>query len=65
MVSLFFREAPFLLFLYHSYYQQITPTPKQIKVEITTHLIPLLKQVIFIQKSTSNHLQNKDFHHRF
>ena len=58
MVSLFLREAPFLLFLYHSYYQQITPTPKQIKVEIITHLIPLSKQVSFIQKSTSNNLQN-------
>ena len=65
MVSLFFREAPFLLFLYHSYYQQITPTHKQIKVEITTHFTPLSKQVSFIQKSTSNNLQNKDFKHRF
>ena len=65
MVSLFLREAPFLLFLYHSHYQQITPTPKQIKIEITTHFTPLLKQVSFIQKSTSNHLQNKDFQHRF
>lgn len=65
MVSLFLREAPFLLFLYHSYYQQIAPTYKQIKVEITTPLTPLLKQVSFIQKSTSNHLQNKDFQHCF
>ena len=65
MVPLFLREAPFLLFLYHSYYQQITPTPKQIKVETTTHFTPLSKQVSFIQKSTSNNLQNKDFQHRF
>lgn len=65
MVSLFLREAPFLLFLYHSYYQQITPIYKQIKIEITTHITPLLKQVSFIQKSTSNNLQNKDFQHRF
>lgn len=65
MVSLFLREAPFLLFLYHSYYQQITPTSKQIKVEMITHFTPLLKQISFIQKSTSNHLQNKDFQHRF
>ena len=65
MVPLFLREAPFLLFLYHSYYQQITPTPKQIKVETTTHFTPLSKQVSFIQKSTSNNLQNNDFQYRF
>ncbi len=65
MVSLFLREAPFLLFLYHSYYQQITPIYKQIKVETITHFTPLSKQVNFIQKSTSNNLQNKDFQHRF
>lgn len=65
MVPLFLREAPFLLCLYHSYYQQITPIYKQIKIEITTHITPLLKQVSFIQKSTSNNLQNKDFQHRF
>ncbi len=65
MVPLFLREAPFLLFLYHSYYQQITPTPKQIKVETTTHFTPLSKQVSFIQKSTSNNLQNNDFQLRF
>lgn len=64
MVPLFLREAPFLLFLYHSHYQQIAITHEQIKVEITTRLTPLLKQVSFIQKSTSNHLQNKDFQHR-
>lgn len=56
MVSLFLREAPFLLCLYHSHYQQIALTSKQIKVEKTTHLTPLLKQVSFIQKSTSNNL---------
>ena len=50
MVSLFLRETPFPLFLYHSYYQQITPTYKQIKIEITTRFTPLLKQVNFIQK---------------
>ena len=65
MVSLFLREAPFSLFLYHSYYQQITSICEQIKVEMTTHFTPLLKQVTFIQKSTSNHLQNNDFQHRF
>ena len=65
MVSLFLRETPFLLCLYHSHYQQIALTYKQVKVEITTHLTPLFKQVSFIQKSTSNHLQNKDFQHRF
>lgn len=65
MVSLFLREAPFLLFLYHSYYQQITLISKQIKVEMTTHFTPLLKQVSFIQQSTSNNLQNNDFQHRF
>ena len=65
MVSLFLREAPFSLFLYHSCYQQITSTTKQIKVEMITHFTPLLKQVTFIQKSTSNHLQNNDFQHRF
>mgnify|MGYP001714271370 FL=1 len=65
MVSLFLREAPFSLSLYHSCYQQITSTTKQIKVEIITHFTPLLKQVTFIQKSTSNHLQNNDFQHRF
>lgn len=65
MVSLFLREAPFSLSLYHSYYQQITSICEQIKVEMITHLTPLLKQVSFIQKSTSNHLQDKDFQHRF
>lgn len=65
MVSLFLREAPFSLFLYHSYYQHITPTYKQIKIEMATHFTLLLKQVSFIQKSTSNHLQNNDFQHRF
>ena len=47
MVSLFLRETPFLLCLYHSHYQQIAPTYKQVKVEITTHLTPLFKQVSF------------------
>ena len=61
MVPLFLREAPFLLFLYHSYYQQIALTSKQTTVEITTHLTPLFKQVSFIQKSTSNHLQTRTF----
>lgn len=65
MVSLFLRETPFSLSLYHSYYQQITSIYKQIKVEMITHFTPLLKQVSFIQKSTSIHLQNKDFQHRF
>ena len=65
MVSLFLRETPFPLFLYHSCYQQITSTTKQIKIEMITHFTPLLKQVTFIQKSTSNHLQNNDFQHRF
>ena len=65
MVSLFLREAPFPLSLYHSHYQQITSICKQIKIEMITHFTPLLKQVTFIQKSTSNHLQNNDFQHRF
>ena len=65
MVSLFLREAPFPLSLYHSHYQQITSICEQIKIEMITHFTPLSKQVSFIQKSTSNHLQNKDFQHRF
>ena len=65
MVSLFLREAPFSLSLYHSHYQQITAICEQIKIEMITHFTPLLKQVTFIQKSTSNHLQNNDFQHRF